>query len=299
MKLSILIPTYDYVCYTLVHDLHAQCEAMGDFGGYEIIVMEDGGKDQVKAIANHKINELPNCRYIRKKENVGRAYNINNLTKESAGEWCLIIDCDAQVIRNDFIANYLHATKEYPEADVIVGGLTNPAALPSAKVSLRYKYEKEAEPYRTTQFCNAHPYSRFCTFNVMIKRAVILCTPFHPTFTKYGFEDTYMGIELGRKNTNIVYITNPLQHMGFDNNDIYLKKTETALTMLYKAGEMLLPYTRIGKTLDKCQKWHIEKPIYFLYKIAKPLLRKNLLGNSPNMNIFAFYKLGYYIGIAK
>ena len=56
MTLSILIPTYDYVCYTLVNDLHTQCEALNNLDNYEIIVMEDGGRDQVKAIANHKIN---------------------------------------------------------------------------------------------------------------------------------------------------------------------------------------------------------------------------------------------------
>ena len=298
MTLSILIPTYDYVCYTLVHDLHTQCEAMGDFGGYEIIVMEDGGKDQVKAIANLKINDLPNCRYIRKKENVGRAYNINNLVKEAKGFWCHIIDCDAQIINPTFIHNYINATKQY-DADVIIGGLENPPNLPSPTVTLRYRYEKSAEPYRTIEYCNANPYSRFCTFNVMTKQSVILDTPFHPTFTEYGFEDIFMGVELGRKEKKIVYIKNPLLHLGFDNNDIFLKKTETALNMLNKAGEMLLPYTRIGKVLSICRKWHLEEPIYICYRIMKPLLRRNLLSNSPNMKIFALYKLGYYIGLTK
>ena len=169
MFLSILIPTYDYVCYTLVNDLHKQCEIIDNLDKYEIIVMDDGGKDQVKSIANLKINDLPNCRYIRKKENVGRAYNINNLVKEAKGDWCIIMDSDAQVINNNFIKNYISATKQHPDADVIIGGLTNPATPPSPKVSLRYTSEKDAEPFRTTQYCNAHPYSRFCTFNVIIE----------------------------------------------------------------------------------------------------------------------------------
>ena len=299
MFLSILIPTYDYVCYTLVHDLQKQCEIADNLDKYEIIVMEDGGKDQVKAIANLKINDLPNCRYIRKKENVGRAYNINNLVKEAKGDWCIIMDCDAQVISNNYIKNYISATKQHPDGDVIIGGLTNPTTLPSPKVSLRYTYEKDAEPYRTMQYCNAHPYSRFCTFNVMIKRALILATPFHSTFTKYGFEDTFMGVELSEKKAKVIYINNPLMHMGFDSNDVFLKKTETSLTMLFSAGEMLLPYTRIGQVINKCEKWHITDVIDFIFKITKPLLRRNLLGNSPNMKLFALYKLGYYIGLTK
>jgi hypothetical protein len=88
-------------------------------------------------------------------------------------------------------------------------------------------------------------------------------------------------------------------HMGFDSNDVFLKKTETSLTMLSSAGEMLLPYTRIGQVINKCEKWHITSVIGFFFKITKPLLRRNLLGNSPNMKIFALYKLGYYIGLTK
>ena len=57
MYLSILIPTYNYKCYTLVYDLRQQLEASGV--EYEIIVLDDGGKDQVVAIANHLINDLP------------------------------------------------------------------------------------------------------------------------------------------------------------------------------------------------------------------------------------------------
>jgi hypothetical protein len=108
-----------------------------------------------------------------------------------------------------------------------------------------------------------------------------------------------MGVELGRKKKKIVYINNPLLHIGFDNNDIFLKKTETALTMLHKARDMLLPYTRLGKVEDKCHKWHIENPLYLCYRITKPLIKRNLLGETPNMRFFAFYKLGYYIGLTK
>ncbi len=298
MKLSILIPTYDYVCYTLVYDLQSQCEGLNDFGGYEIIVMEDGGKDQTKAIANHKINDLSHCKYIRNKENVGRAYNINNLIKKAKGEWCIIIDCDAKVVSPNFIKEYI-AESNKRGAEVIVGGLVNPPTIPSPNVTLRYFYEKKAEPYRNTDYCNTHPYERFCTFNVMIKHSVLENTPFHPVFTKYGFEDTFMGVELAKKKTNILYIKNPLMHLGFDSNEVFLKKTETSLSMLYSAGNMLLPYTRLGKALNRCEKWHIKKCISVLFYISKPFLRKNLLSNTPNMRVFAFYKLGYYIGITK
>ena len=56
MMLSVLIPTYERTCYKLVEDLHGQLEESG--AEYEIIVLEDGGRDQVSHIANLKINDL-------------------------------------------------------------------------------------------------------------------------------------------------------------------------------------------------------------------------------------------------
>ncbi len=60
--ISVLIPTYNYTCYKLVKDLHEQLERSEV--KYEIVVAEDGSRDQVAIIANHKIGELSNCRHV-------------------------------------------------------------------------------------------------------------------------------------------------------------------------------------------------------------------------------------------
>ena len=73
--LSILIPTYNYVCVKLVTDLQQQAERLEC--PYEILVADDASEDAFKR-ENRKINGIPNCKYIELQENVGRS-RIRNI----------------------------------------------------------------------------------------------------------------------------------------------------------------------------------------------------------------------------
>ena len=285
MKLSILIPTYDYVCYTLVHDLHTQCEAMGDFGGYEIIVMEDGGKDQVKAIANHKINELPHCQYIRNKINIGRAAIRNHLADMAQGEWIIFMDSDGKVISNDFIRIYIENAKS--ASDIVCGGLTHAKECPTPTCSLRWRYEHD---YEISQKKN----KTFRTFCFMINKATFQQVQFNESYCGYGMEDMQFGIDLQEKGFKIKYIDNPLLNNDLETNPHFLRKTEESLHTLYIHQEdletsHLLTFIRQHPIIT-----HIA-PV--AYKISRYFLLKNLLGTSPSVTLFNFYKLGYYLSI--
>ena len=52
--ISILIPTYNGICLTLVQALHQQAEALPI--SYEIIVADDGSTQQSTILANRTIN---------------------------------------------------------------------------------------------------------------------------------------------------------------------------------------------------------------------------------------------------
>jgi len=288
MKLSILIPTYDYVCYTLVYDLQSQCEDLGNFGGYEIIVLEDGGKDQVKAIANHKINDLQHCRYIRNKENVGRTAIRNRLAYLSQGEWLLFMDSDGKVISNNFIKKYIEATRENKE--IICGGITHTLECPSPNCTLRWRYEHNYDISPPNAF---RPFRSFC---FMIPKNIFQEIKFDESFNNYGLEDMKFGIDIQKKGYNITYINNPLLNNDLENNSIFLKKTEEALHTLYNHQEEL----KASRLLTFVRKHpfiaHIT-PI--IYRLSHFLLLRNLLSTSPNLAIFNFYKLGYYLRINK
>lgn len=66
-SLSILIPTYNNVCFELVKTLQAQTALLSDFE-YEILVADDGSTDLSTITANRKINEIENCRYIEREK---------------------------------------------------------------------------------------------------------------------------------------------------------------------------------------------------------------------------------------
>lgn len=291
--ISVLIPTYNYVCYKLACDLHRQLSAYG--GEYEIIVAEDGSDDQETITENDKVTMLSGCVHLVRKENIGRAHIINYLVREAKGEWCIIMDSDAEVVSDDYIRKYAGCMTD--GADVFVGDLVNPDSLPQADATLRYKYEKAAERFRTAEFRNHHPFERFCTFNFMARRDTLLEVPFDERCTEYGYEDTLMGLELKRHGKRVSHIDNPLRHLGFDSNAVFLRKTETALHTLKKIEGSLLPYTGMGRLVLRIRAAHLTALVKVIYRLARPLLRYNLLGNRPDLTFFSFYKLGYFLSL--
>ena len=89
-ELSILIPTYNDVCMPLATSLQRQAETLGT--NYEIIVADDGSTDQDTILQNRSINSLPHCRYVERKENVGRAAIRNFLANEASHPFLVFID---------------------------------------------------------------------------------------------------------------------------------------------------------------------------------------------------------------
>ena len=86
MKLSVLIPTYNYDCSHLVHQLLEQLPQNGDA---EVIVGDD--------CSTEPLSSLSGCRIYRPDHNLGRAAIRNALAREAKGEWLLFIDADAEV----------------------------------------------------------------------------------------------------------------------------------------------------------------------------------------------------------
>ena len=114
-KLSILIPTYNNICFELVKSLQAQAslvssstESLPSFFqfDYEVLVADDGSTDQTTIEGNRFINTLPHCRYIEREKNVGRSAIRNFLAKEAQYTWLLFIDSNMNVINNEYLANY-------------------------------------------------------------------------------------------------------------------------------------------------------------------------------------------------
>ena len=281
MTLSILIPTRDCTCYKLVHDLHAQAEQLGIT--YEIIVAEDGSRSQVDIIANHKICELSNCQHILRKENVGRSAIRNFLTAKAKGDALLFMDADGKVVRHDFLARYLEASKTH---DVVCGGIKTPDEWHNPQRMLRWKYEKAYEQK------NGRISIQFRSFCFLVSKRASEQVKFDERYRDYGYEDVQYGKDLEAAGFQVHAIDNPLENTDIETSDIFLEKTEAALRTAHKFQKDIGDSVIISKTYQKCRafRWAIK----LLFRLSRKMLRRNLLSPNPSLLLFSAYKLGYY-----
>ena len=287
MKLSVLIPAYERTCYKLVEDLQTQLEESR--AEYEIIVFEDGGRDQVSHIANLKINDLTHCHYERRTRNVGRSAIRNRLADEAQGEWLLFIDADAKMVRRDFIRRYLAAAAEGHK--LVCGGITHRDTPPARDCLLRWCYDRTFE----LQVGPVSP--QLSCFNFMVERALFMKVRFNESVTTYGWEDVLLGVGLKEQGAEMTTIDNPLLHDDADKSVRFMEKTRESLNTLHTHEHLLLQYTRLGNVVNTIRRWHMAAVVRGLFVAARPLMERQLLGRHPDMRVFAAYKLGYYLSL--
>ncbi len=290
-SLSILIPVHDSKCYALVeklHDLATQLEGLK----YEIIVADDGSRDQVSIISNLRINELDHCRYIRRKENVGRAKIRNFLADEAQYDWLLFLDCDVKIVSDDFLLNYLN-----PQADVVSG---RTKIIPSLdRQNLRSKYETQWADSHKVEDLNKRPYEQFLTTNFLCRRTVFDVCRFDERFTTYGFEDLAFGIALQRNGISIVHIANPVGLYEFETNERYMQKVEESLRTLHHFRDELRGYSQVQNVEEACGHWHIAWLLRLWHRLFGSLIRRILIKHCPCLLLLNIYKVGYYAAIRK
>lgn len=288
--LSILIPTYNYDCTSLVSDLQQQAQQAGI--DYEIIVADDASPMHIYKEKNREVNELPHCRLIELNKNIGRARIRNLLASEAQYTWLLFMDADAKVISPTYIDDYLRAMTD--GIDVLCGGLCHTDTLPSPNVSLRYAYEKRADKQRAACYRSEHPYERFTPFNFAIRRATFRAIQFDEAITEYGHEDTLFGIELQRRAVPLRHIDNALQHMGLEPNEIFLEKTRAALRNLATMEDTLQGHSPLIKAYRLLQRLRLARLLARCYTKHETWLTQRLCTLHPRLSLLALYKLGYY-----
>lgn len=304
---------------------------------YEIIVAEDGSTDYASVEKNAAIEYLPKCSHEIREENVGRARIRNFLVRKARYKWVLIIDSDATIISDDFILRYWQAVQELAydcakeQSDgsvscppptnqergedceqtastfsscslpIIIGGLSTPAIAPSG-CELRHRYELAAEKVRTVEARSANPAQFFSTFNFLSPRSVLLDIPFDERCAEYGYEDALFGLEAERHGYRIEHIDNPLMHLGINSNANFLANSEAALRMLKLLGPPMTDNARVACVASSFTRTPLRRStlrplLLILYKMCRRMLRRNLLSSNPSLQLFAFYKLGYYLSL--
>lgn len=287
--LSILIPTYNYDVCDLVEKLHVQAQKVGV--EYEVLVFDDASTQPVSE--NERVSELENCTYKILEKNIGRSAIRNLLAREARYQNLLFLDADVAVISDDFIANYVNFMKLSPDFLVVYGGIVYQTNQPSAEQLLRWKYGREREALRATQR-NLTPNLSFLTLNFLIKKAVFKQVIFNEEIPNVRYEDVLFSYDLMQKGIIPKHIDNPVEHLGIETSEIFLRKTEESLEgLLFLLEKELLPYTyiKISRVYFRLKRLHLTAFGSVFYKLFSSMLRKKLLGQNPDLKLFDIYRL--------
>jgi glycosyltransferase involved in cell wall biosynthesis len=290
--LSILIPVFNFDVTKLVSALHRQCSESGIES--EIVCCDDASENSFRQI-NSKLVSLSNITYRQLETNQGRSRIRNLLAREAKFENLLFMDCDSEVVSGSYIREYLqHCNSE----KVICGGRVYDTSAPKDKKKiLRWKTGRCKEEFSAEER-NRSPYRSFMTNNFLIPKQTLLENPLDESVSGYGHEDTLLGFQLGRKNIPVLHIDNPLKHIGLEDAEEFLSKTENGIGNLVKLwrGKKLTPdelkHIPLMRTFLNLQKCRLDTGFLFVFRSFSGIIRSNLLSENPSVRFFDFYKLG-------
>jgi hypothetical protein len=289
--LSILIPIYNFDVRQLVRELHTQgCLLNLPF---EIICVEDASSPEFVKI-NQELIQLKHFKIEVLSKNVGRSKIRNHLATKANYDYLLFMDCDSMPTTSSYL---LHYCKHLNPNKLLYGGRCYKEQAPSApELYFHWYYGKNREESNSL-LRKKHPYNSFMTNNFLVPKVIFDTIKFDEQLTQYGHEDTLFGLELKKQNIRILHLDNPLEHIGLEENKVFIQKSEQAIQNLYllyqsqhiKREVKLLRYYILAK------KYFLQLFILFFYKCVKNSILLNVFSSKPKLIFFDLYKLGYLI----
>ena len=304
IDLSILLPSYNNVCVSLVQVLQRQADALrGKLDKpfrYEIIVADDGSTDAACIDANRVIGDMLHCRYLRMEQNVGRAQIRNVLISESRGDYVLLIDSDLFLCDDNYLYKYATSTADVAYGGTRIGGeglamVDNEANTENLKGNLRYIYEKKAEPSHRAAFRQLRPNQEISVCNLYARRDIMEAHPFDSRFKAYGYEDVLFGKRLAESGIEVTHIDNPVLINEFESNSVFVKKTEEAILTLCRFEQDLEGYSNLKTKVTTLGRYIPLSLFRLWHRIMKNKEKRNLTGSKPSLLLFKLYKLGFFL----
>ena len=304
IDLSILLPSYNNVCVSLVQVLQRQADALrGKLDKpfrYEIIVADDCSTDAACIDANRVIGDMLHCRYLRMEQNVGRAQIRNVLISESRGDYVLLVDSDLFLCDDNYLYKYATSTADVVYGGTRIGGegfamVDNEANTENLKGNLRYIYEKKAEPSHRAAFRQLRPNQEISVCNLYARRDIMEAHPFDSRFKAYGYEDVLFGKRLAESGIEVTHIDNPVLINEFESNSVFVKKTEEAILTLCRFEQDLEGYSNLNTKVSTLGRYIPLSLFRLWHRIMKNKEKRNLTGSKPSMLLFKLYKLGFFL----
>ena len=304
IDLSILLPSYNNVCVSLVQVLQRQADALrGKLDKpfrYEIIVADDCSTDAACIDANRVIGDMLHCRYLRMEQNVGRAQIRNVLISESRGDYVLLIDSDLFLCDDNYLYKYATSTADVVYGGTRIGGkgfamVDDEANTENLKGNLRYIYEKKAEPSHRATFRQLRPNQEISVCNLYARRDIMEAHPFDSRFKAYGYEDVLFGKRLAESGIEVTHIDNPVLINEFESNSVFVKKTEEAILTLCRFEQDLEGYSNLKTKVTTLGRYIPLSLFRLWHRIMKNKEKRNLTGSKPSLLLFKLYKLGFFL----
>lgn len=295
MKISLLIPVFDYDLIALVYSMKSAMGKVPEF--CEIVIGDDGSSAEYRK--KYRSLESENVKVISSKKNIGRAAIRNKLALEANGDFLLFIDADVMMPRTAeaYILNWLPYMNN---SRVICGGtLYHDSAPGDPDKLLRWKYGKWREQKSATER-NKHPHAGFSTFNVMIGKSVFEKIRFNEELKQYGHEDTLLGYQLKKAGIDILHIDNGLMHEGLETNRDFLNKTKLGIENLSKLYDKVTDKRSFSDTVlmlriyNRLKYFGLTRILAAIFIKFRDRMEIRLDSSNISLLLFAFYKMSMF-----
>ena len=292
MKISLLIPVFDYDIIALVISMKSALGKVPEF--HEILIGDDGSSVEYRE--KYLSLESDGVRVIISEKNIGRASIRNRLALEAKGDFLLFIDADAMLpgTAEAYISKWLSMLTK---SRVLCGRVLYRDSPPGDPDKLlRWKYGKKKEQKKAV-VRNKHPHAGFSTFNVLIKKSVFSKIRFNEELKQYGHEDTLMGYQLKKAGIEVLHIDNGLMHEGLESNKDFLSKTKLGienLSMLYDNVTDKGAFSesdRILRLYSKLSFFRLTRVLAWIFIRYRERMEIRLDSSKISLRLFGFYKI--------
>ncbi|MEI8224850.1 MAG: glycosyltransferase family A protein [Bacteroidota bacterium] len=292
MKISLLIPVYDYDIVALVHSMKSALGKVPEF--CEILIGDDGSSAEFRK--KYRSLEGDGVKVISSKKNIGRASIRNKLALEAKGDFLLFIDADV-MLPGTAEAYILKWLPMIAVSRVLCGGKLYHESPPGDPDKLlRWKYGKKKEQLKAAER-NKHPHASFSTFNVLIDKSVFSKIRFNEELKQYGHEGTLMGYQLKKAGIDIFHIDNGLMHEGLESNKEFLNKTKLGIENLSKLFDNVTDKKTFSETVKILRVYNRFKFLKLTRILAGIFIRYRdrmeirLDSSNISLRLFSFYKI--------
>lgn len=287
--LAVCIPVYNQKVERLVSDLVAQSHYLQE--EVSIVIIDDASSE---AFQGQYDNLRTYANIVQLKKNIGRSKIRNAFLQHTSAEYLLFLDCDAEIIRPDFLSKYIDFIRS-SSPKLLFGASVYQKETPRIYYRLRWKYGSIKESKSFQERVNKEK-STLKTNNFIVDRETLEAYPFNELIKGYGHEDTLFGFELERNGISISHIDNPVLNAHLDSNTQFLNKTDEGLKnllhvwQLAEENEQLLERLKILKTYFKFEHRLLLRII--LIGLRRPFRFLLEIGFA-NLTLFNMYKLAY------